>query len=291
MIIPQDSDSKLKDFEQTDVTVNRAPVQDDTPPAYSNSQSDAQPVTKAKPTDTSLPPIPAVKPTNFVSLSRGNNSIKGTYVIDPCIKIPQPMLPPLAADETEATRRNMHLHTSNGSIDVDLFVVGDGKYKQKVNISLKSSNGSIVARLVRYIDALLISAQSVLNNRSVQNTPAIISPPINLKAQTSSGTVTIHVPRGFRGPVLLTTRNGSVRFSDTLSADLTTFNEVNHTRRYFIGDFSDWTETDQSEGWMGDELGIETSNGNIELQYAAEASSDTGSKGKGKGLFARLLGV
>ncbi|KAF7350168.1 hypothetical protein MVEN_01319300 [Mycena venus] len=271
MIIPQDSDSKLKDIEQSDVVVNRAPVPDDPPPAYSNSQSDAQQVAKTKPVDTSLPLIPAVKPTNFLALSRGNNSIKGTYVIDPRIKIPQPMLPPLAADETEATRRNMYLHTSNGSIDVDLFVVGDGEYKQKVNISLKSSNGSLVARL---------------------NAPATIRPPINLKVQSSNGTVTIHVPRGFRGPVLLTTRNGSVRFSDALSADLTTFNEVNHTRRCFIGDFSDWTETDQSEGWIGDELGIETSNGSIKLQYAAEQSAvDMGSKSKGKGLFARLLGV
>jgi hypothetical protein len=62
------------------------------------------------------------------------------------------MLPPLAADETEATRRNVFLHTSNGSMDVDLFVVGgdtEGDPKQKrVNLSLKSSNGSTVARLV-----------------------------------------------------------------------------------------------------------------------------------------------
>ncbi|KAJ7913065.1 14-3-3 domain-containing protein [Mycena leptocephala] len=37
------------------------------------------------------PPIPTtIKPTTFLSLSRGNNSIEGTYVIDPCIKIPQP---------------------------------------------------------------------------------------------------------------------------------------------------------------------------------------------------------
>jgi len=267
MIIPQDSDSKLKDVGQSDVIVNRAAVPDDPPPAYSNSQSDSQPLAKAA---APLPLIPAVKPTNFLALSRGNNSIKGTYVIDPRIKIPQPMLPPLAADETEATRRNMYLHTSNGSIDVDLFVVGDGEYKQKVNISFKSSNGSISARL---------------------NTPATIRPPINLKAQSSNGTVTIHVPRGFRGPVLLTSRNGSIRFSDALSVDLTTFNEVNHTRRCFIGDFSDWTETDQQEGCMGDELELETSNGSIKVQYAAEASSDAGSKGKGKGLFARLLGV
>jgi len=269
LTLDSDSDAKLKDVEQSDTIVNRAAVPDDPPPAYSNSQSQAiaGPINNIP-----LPVIPipgSVKPTNFLSLSRGNGSIKGTYVIDSRIKIPQFLLPPLAADETEATRRNVYLHTSNGSIDADFFVVGDGDYKPKVNILVKSSNGSIVARL---------------------HAPAAPRPPICFRGLTSNGTLTIHLPRSFRGPVIVRTRNGSVRFSDALSADLTTFNEVNQTRRCFVGDFSDWT--DQPEGWIGDEIEVESSNGSIKMQYDAEPSGwDVGSKGKGKGLFARLLGV
>ncbi|KAJ7245648.1 hypothetical protein B0H12DRAFT_1073422 [Mycena haematopus] len=211
-------------------------------------------------------PLPElVKPTNFLSLSRGNAPIKGKYVIDPRIKIPQPMLPPLAEDETETTRRNMFLHTSNGAIDADVFIIGDGDFKQKVNILVKSSNGAVVVKL---------------------HAPASARPPVKIKAQGTYGSVTLHVPRSFCGPVTISTRYGSIRFSDSLLADLTTFNEANKTRRCFIGDYSNWAE--QSDGWIGDEIELETTYGSIKLQYDIESNVGS-SKGKGKGLFAKLL--
>jgi 7,8-dihydro-6-hydroxymethylpterin-pyrophosphokinase len=72
----------------------------------------------------------------------------GTYVIDPRIKIPQSMLPPLAAGETEAMRQNVFLHASR-SIDVDLFVLGDADTKRSLNMFLQCTNGSIEAKIVR----------------------------------------------------------------------------------------------------------------------------------------------
>jgi hypothetical protein len=269
MILTLDSDVKPKDIEQSDIIVNRATIPDDPPPAYSKPQPELPPVAGPATVPLAVIPIPdSVKPSNFLSLSRGNTQIKGTYVIDPRIKVPQPLLPPLAEDETETTRRNLFLHTSNGSIEAEVFIVGDGDHKQKVNMLVKSSNGSVVMKL---------------------HTSAA-RPPINIRAQSSNGSVTIHLPRSFRGPVTVSTRNGAIRFSDALSAELTTFNEVNKTRRCFIGDYSDWT--DQPEGWMGDELSLETMNGGIKVQYDVEASaSNSASKAKGKGLFAKLLGV
>jgi hypothetical protein len=56
--------------------------------------------------------------------------------------------------------------------------------------------------------------------------------------------------------------------SDALAANLTTFNEVNHMRRCFVGEFSDWI--DYPEGWIGDEINIESSNGSVKLLYDAE---------------------
>jgi DUF4097 and DUF4098 domain-containing protein YvlB len=136
----------------------------------------------------------------------------------------------------------------------------------------------------------LISFHWKFNYRFMQHASSATRPPLSLKAQTSNGSIVIHVPRSFRGPVTIRTRNGSVRFSDALSVDLVTFNEVNNTRRYFIGDLSDLTE--QPEGWFGDEINLESSNGGIKLQYDAEPILlDTGSKGKGKGIFGRLLGL
>jgi hypothetical protein len=70
-------------------------------------------------------------------------------VIDPSIKIPQSMLPPLAAGETEATRRTLSLDTTQGTIDVDLFVLGDADTKRSADVLLKSTSGPITANLVR----------------------------------------------------------------------------------------------------------------------------------------------
>jgi hypothetical protein len=75
--------------------------------------------------------------------------IRGTYVIDPRIKIPQSMLPPLAAGQTEATRQNVFLHSNIGSIDVDLFVLGDAATKRSLNMFLECTKGRITAKIVR----------------------------------------------------------------------------------------------------------------------------------------------
>ncbi|KAJ7697251.1 hypothetical protein B0H17DRAFT_1052443 [Mycena rosella] len=267
MIITPDSD--LKDVKQLDIVVNRAIVPDDPPPAYSTP--DSQVATSSTPQTILLPPVlpPAdVKPSNFLSLSRGNGSVKGSYVIDPRVIVPSLMLPPLTADETEATRRNVFLHTSNGSIDVDLWVLGDADSKVKVNMLIKTSNGSLTAKLHAAPSA---------------------RPPIHLKAQSSNGSITLHLPRSFRGPVTILSRNGTIRFSSAVGAATTTFSEADHTRRCFVGDFSDWTD---DGAWMGDEASIESSNGSVKVQFDAEPRAPDGGNGKGKGTFlGRLLGL
>ncbi|KAJ7101378.1 hypothetical protein B0H15DRAFT_763582, partial [Mycena belliarum] len=190
--------------------------------------------------------VPAdVKPTNFLSLSRRNGSVKGTYVIDPRVKIPQAMLPPLA-DEADGVRRNVFLHTSNGSIDVDLFVVGDADVKGRVEMHLKSANGSVTARI---------------------HTGDPARAPIRTSVHSSNGSITLHLPRTFRGPVTVRARNGSVKFSGTLQTQVTTFGEGAQTRRCFVGAFADWAE---GEAWAGDEVSIESGNGSVKLQYDDE---------------------
>ncbi|KAJ7488113.1 hypothetical protein FB451DRAFT_1391064 [Mycena latifolia] len=273
MIIASESD--LKDVKQLDIVVNRA-VPDDPPPAYFTSQS---PPKSQVATSSELPPLLVaagpqapddVKPTNFLSLSRGNGSIKGTYVIDPRVKIPPSLLPPLAPDETEAARRNLFMHTSSGSVDVDLFVVGDGEVKgKKVNMFIKSSNGSLTARI---------------------HAPIPARPPIHLTAHSANGSITLHLTRSFRGPVTARARNGSVKFSGALEAEVTTFGEAERTRRCFVGDFSDWAE---GEAWGGDEVIVESGNGSVKIQFDAEADLGGGvGKEKGKGaFFGRLLGL
>ncbi|KAJ7691032.1 hypothetical protein B0H17DRAFT_1179737, partial [Mycena rosella] len=77
---------------------------------------------------------------------------------------------------------------------------------------------------------------------------------IRLNAYSSNGPITIHLPPSFRGPV--TIRSPAVRVSEHPAAELTTFSEEEHARRYFVGDFSAWTEE-----WAGDTLEVESACG------------------------------
>ncbi|CAK5282524.1 unnamed protein product, partial [Mycena citricolor] len=269
----------LKDAKEVispDVVVNRAEV-DDAPPAYAQSPglspattpSDAK-SQDAGATDPPLPPTPGaptlptdIRPTNFLTLSRSNDSISGSFVIDPRIKIPTAHLPPLGPGETEETRRNASFQSANGSVKVDLFVLGDDTVERPVLLFVKSKNGPVHAKL-HAADAA--------------------RPPIQLTAQSSNGPVHVHFPRSFNGLLTVVTRNGSVKPSALLTSELTTFSETNGVRKYFVGDFSGYTD---AEGWRGDEAHVETSNGSVTLRFDHEPPPPV-PEGKGKGFFAKL---
>lgn len=63
----------------------------------------------------------------------------------------------------------------------------------------------------------------------------------------------------------MTYRHGFVKFSDAINQHITTFGEVDNTRRCFLGDFSQWS--DAGEGWTGDELTADVKHGNIKIHY------------------------
>ncbi|KAJ6517460.1 hypothetical protein C8R47DRAFT_1063145 [Mycena vitilis] len=260
IVIPNDK----KNIEKTNIIIFRSSrihelthPQHDPPPAYFRGQF--HPVERTPPAAAS----DAGKPVNFLSLSRPQGSIKGAYFIDPRIRISQSLLPPLAADETEATRRNAYLHTSHGSIKVDLSLIGDGKAKGKVDIFLRSERKGIKARL-----------------HASDGT----RPSLRLKVQ-SRNSIALQIPRSFRGPVIVRTRKGTVRVSDALAAHFTTFSEVNHTHRCFIGDFSDWIV--DSEAWTGDEIEVESTHGKLKLQDEPEMKSKHKAKAAGHSSCAR----
>lgn len=88
----------------------------------------------------------------MVSTSKLSGSIKGTWVVDPAIIIPAPLLPNLCPGETEETRRNLYLKTNNGAIAADVTLVPrasvrDGR--QRVTLAASTLNGSVKFSLVR----------------------------------------------------------------------------------------------------------------------------------------------
>ncbi len=64
-------------------------------------------------------------PTHRRMFSRSDSSIKGTFTVNPFLKIPAEILPPLRRNETEVDRKNLRLEVENGGIDVDLYIVGE----------------------------------------------------------------------------------------------------------------------------------------------------------------------
>ena len=119
--------------------------------------------------------------TNFIALHRRDHSIKERYAIDPCISVPSSLLPPLEEGETEADRKNLQLKTNDGSIDADIWVLGDGGgefeteegiMKQKrATLDICSNDGSITVRIVSVLQDLCSYAH--MHN---QSTPSLKCP-------------------------------------------------------------------------------------------------------------------
>lgn len=108
-----------------------------------------------------------------------------------------------------------------------------------------------------------LSAHRWTDHSNVQHGPAS-RPYFILKASSTNGDVQIHIPRSFHGPLILSVKHGSVKFSDDLSEHLTTFGEINSTRRCFVGDFSQGIGKGE---WKGDEIVVDVRHGVVKMQY------------------------
>lgn len=128
------------------------------------------------------PPHPSdLQPTNFLAVTRGNDSIRGRYLIDTGLDIPASLLPELddpkgrgcrcrqkckskaknkRKDEERlgaGERPNLKLRGTNGSIDADVWIVDskgediadvDGQ-KRRALVEVKNTNGSVRLQVVR----------------------------------------------------------------------------------------------------------------------------------------------
>jgi len=195
-----------------------------------------------------------VKTTNYVSITRTHSSVRETLIIDPSLFIPLFLRPQLSLGETEETRKNVKLESTHGHVNADITLVDNtnteihsSKMNSKVTMQMRSTHGGITAKI-----------------HGELNRPSFV-----LCAQSINGEIRLHIPRNFHGPIFVTYRHGFARFSDAINRHLTTFGEIDHTRRCFLGDFSQWTDT--AEGWTGDELTVDVKHGNVKIHYDDDA--------------------
>lgn len=73
-------------------------------------------------------------------------------MIDPLMHIPLNLLPPLNDGEIERDRKNLVLRTKDGSIDADIWLIGQEEVAPKdgarTTVSLSSNDGNITAKIV-----------------------------------------------------------------------------------------------------------------------------------------------
>ncbi|KAG0702191.1 hypothetical protein DFH29DRAFT_512264 [Suillus ampliporus] len=209
---PQNERAKVAEAEQDQSEAVINAMDDALPPAYSNHVQRSQ-IGSSCSTEFQ----PPSKPINFLSLILKDKPIRGSYVIDPLMQIPLNLLPPLNAGETDQDRKNLYLRTKDGSINADIWLIGQEeatpKNGNRTTLSLSSKDGSITAKI---------------------NTVKVVAPFL-LDIYARDGRVTVLLPRSFHGLLLLTTRQ-SAKLSDDLLQRSTTLSTVEKTQRYFVGD-------------------------------------------------------
>jgi len=130
-------------------------MQEDSPPSYTVSETPGP----SNLANLNLS-VPNVQPCNFVSVSRRDSSIKGTWLLDPMLSIPSDLLPPLLEGESEKTRKNLSLQTKDGSIIANIFVLlttaeelqkmGD-KMNLRTLIDTSTKDGNVMIKMVSYV--------------------------------------------------------------------------------------------------------------------------------------------
>lgn len=202
--------------------------------------------------------------------------MKETLIIDPSLFVPTFLRPPLLPGETEETRKNLRLESTHGHVYADVTLVAkddtndmdNSKKNKRVVMHMKSTHGGVTAKIVCHFLPFYPYIHLIVSSLSLKHGPPDRSSFV-LHAHVVNGEIRLHIPSTFHGPVIVSHRHGFVRFSDAISRHLTTFGEVDSTRRCFLGDFSRWSEA--GNGWTGDELVVEVKHGNVKIHYDDDA--------------------
>jgi len=103
----------------------------------------------------------------------------------------------------------------------------------------------------------------------------------NLTVTAANGSISLAIPRSFRGPLTTTTSNGWCTMTADLASQVATFSEVKGVKKSFVGDFASSKYGDGE--WTGSSINVKCQNGRIKMYYVDEGS-------QGKNFFAKLFG-
>jgi len=225
-------------------------------------------------------PIP--RALNFVSVIRNDKSIKTNFAINPRMAIPPSLLPPLSEGETEADRKNLRLESRDCDISTEVWLLSDESRSE-------DASGSKTPQQPADRTTLLLLAMDGRINAKIHTVGQNPRLPFHLTATSHDGSVSIQLPRSFHGPMAISIRHGPLQLSKGLQAQTTTFSDSNRVIRSFVGDFSEWLESESAgEKWKGDEIYASSNDGSVKLQYDDEVSEKSGGFG---GFIGRVFGI
>ncbi|KAL5524930.1 hypothetical protein ACEPAF_8799 [Sanghuangporus sanghuang] len=265
------------------------PWPSDVPPPYnpapsSSSLDNSESDTRSRSSSGRERPI-NVMSMNFTKIKRENSSIKGTFVIDAGLTIPDELLSTLQASastsdssdevtqgpiQTEA-KKNLYLESINSGITADVWLVDDETeashrdLMERAELELRSRNGSINLKL-----------------------DSTTSRPFSLVVKSKNATAAVALPSDFVGPITLYTVNGSVSLSSVMESRLVIFSEDNGTRKCFVGDYRRTGYTG-GQRWVGSVAEVGSVNGRVKLSFVDEVDPSASSSVNGGGSFFHRL--
>ncbi|EIW77356.1 hypothetical protein CONPUDRAFT_168299 [Coniophora puteana RWD-64-598 SS2] len=208
-----------------------------------------------------LPPALAKRyprPTNYLYISGGDHAIRGAYAIDPAMRIPPAVLPPLEDGEEEGSRKNLKMTTRNGSISADILLIGP---KSENDGFIRPGRGDVKKRGRAQLEMTSEGGSITVSMRKMDTAPSF-----KLKLTSGKGSIHTNIPRTFHGLLHLASGCGSVSIADELRRNSTPLSQVGDTQLWFVGDFSVFTDDE----WHGDEVEVNAAHASIRVRYVTD---------------------
>ena len=98
-------------------------------------------------------------------------------------------------------------------------------------------------------------------------------PLLDIGVMSSNGSITVKIPRSFRGQMTLHTDNGEVRLSPTLAPRAALLSNLTGTHTYFVGERPSngkWHTGESEDGDAVDGLTASSKNGCVKVSYDEE---------------------
>ncbi|EIN11071.1 hypothetical protein PUNSTDRAFT_133125 [Punctularia strigosozonata HHB-11173 SS5] len=201
--------------------------------------------------------LPHVRPSNCLSVARtGDAPIRGPFIVDPLLVIPAA----LVASQTSGKRRdNLRLETRDGPIDADVWVVPKAAAALRANASAPST--TLAESTTAQLNFKTQRGPLSMRLRTAPESPVTL----DIIATSVGGPISVFLPRSFRGTVEC---SGPLSLSPALDEELTVFEEIDETRRCWVGAFED-AQSD-APGKETSSLHLWTAYGRIEISYVDE---------------------